>query len=204
MRQRDMPCPISPYADSCEIKMKRLSKRERRKGGSGSVTASGGTPDPWMRQVFASDEHVEHGRQFVHLGEVHMSQVVNKPVAFPGELQTYYATIAAIWAAAHKPRRLGAVYQPDDAVRAQQQVVSDLANGWRHIVRMSLNGYQELVLNGRETDGTALLFTPVQETAQANPECKGIFEIAAGWLRQSNTPLVGFPNGSWFGFCFAC
>jgi hypothetical protein len=49
---------------------------------------------------------------------------------------------------------------------------------------MALNGYQELVLNGRETDGTALLLTPVQETTQANPECKGIFEIAAGWLRQ--------------------
>jgi hypothetical protein len=46
---------------------------ERRKGGSGSVAAAGGTPDPWMRQVFASDQYVEHGRQLVHLGEVHMS-----------------------------------------------------------------------------------------------------------------------------------
>ena len=137
-----------------------------------------------MRQVFASDQYVEHGRQLVHLGEVHMSQVVNNPVAFLGELQAYHAAVAAIRAAAHKPRRLGAVYQPDDAVKAQHQVVSDLANGWRHIARMPLNGYQELVLNGRETDGTALLLTPVQETTQANPECKGTFEIAAGWLRQ--------------------
>jgi hypothetical protein len=184
--------------------MKRLSKRERRKGGSGSITAAGGTPDPWIRQVFASDKHVKHCRQLVHLGEVHISQVVNKPVAFLGELQAHHAAVAAIWASAHKPRRLGAVYQPDDTVRAQQQVVSDLANGWRHIARMPLNGYQELVLNRRKTDGTALLFTPVQETAQANQERKGILEIAAGWLRQSNTPLVGFPNGSWFGFHFAC
>jgi len=42
--------------------------------------------------------------------------------------------------------------------------------------------------------GTALLLTPVQETTQANPECKGTFEIAAGWLRQGNTPLVGVPQ----------
>ena len=147
-----------------------------------------------MRQVFASDQHVEHGRQLVHLGEVHMSQVVNNPVAFLGELQAYHAAVAAIRAAAHKPRRRGAVYQPDDAVTAQHQVVSDLANGWRPIARMPLNGHQELVLNGRETDGTALLLTPVQETTQANPECKGTFEIAAGWLRQGNTPLVGVPQ----------
>lgn len=147
-----------------------------------------------MRQVFASDQHVEHGHQLVHLGKVHMSQVVDDPVAFLGELQAYHAAVAAIRAAAHKPRRLGAVYQPDDAIRAQHQVVSDLANGWRPIARMSLNGYQELVLNGGETDGTALLFTPVQETTQANPECKGTFEIAAGWLRQGNTPLVGVPQ----------
>src|SRR2546430_2336341 len=156
-----------------------------------------------MRQVFASDQHVEHGRQLVHLGEVHMSQVVNNPVAFLGELQAYHAAVAAIRAAAHKPRRRGAVYQPDDAVTAQHQVVSDLANGWRPIARMPLNGHQELVLNGRETDGTALLLTPVQETTQANPECKGTFEIAAGWLRQGNTPLVGVPNGSWLGFHFS-
>ena len=157
-----------------------------------------------MRQVFASDQHVEHGRQLVHLGEVHMSQVVNNPVAFLGELQAYHAAVAAIRAAAHKPRRLGAVYQPDDAVTAQHQVVSDLANGWRPIARMPFNGHQELVLNGRETDGTALLLTPVQETTQANPECKGIFEIAAGWLRQGILLWSGFPNGSWFGFHFAC
>ncbi len=71
--------------------------------------------------------------------------------------------VVAVTFAADETERLGAVCQTDGAVVSQQQLIGDVPNRRSAGIGMSPHDEEQLMLSGREPDGTGLFFAPVQE-----------------------------------------
>ena len=113
-----------------------------------------------------------------------MGQIADEPVAFPGQLDARDPAVARIRPAPDQSCRHRPMHQFDRAVRAQEQVLGHLADGWRQLAGMALERHQELVLDVGEPGRAGLLLAPVLEPAQGDPEGQEILEISASWLWQ--------------------
>ena len=87
-----------------------------------------------------------------------------------GQAQADDPAVPRVLVPLHQPRLLRPVDQPHRAVVAQQQVARDVADGGARLPFVSADGEQELVLGRRQSRPFGLLFAPVQEAAQADPE----------------------------------
>lgn len=72
----------------------------------------------------------------------------------------------------------GPVHQLDDAVVAEQEVVSSVADGWRPAVPS--DGEQQLVLRGRETGRLGPVLAPSLEAAQTVAEVEEAAVVVVG------------------------
>lgn len=76
--------------------------------------------------------------------------------------------------------RRGPVNEPDHAVVAQDEVISELADRRSADIGMASYGEQELMLGRREAGGVGLLLAPVQKPPQARPKLEQMLVVAVG------------------------
>ncbi len=65
-------------------------------------------------------------------------------------------------------------------MRSQEQVASKIPYGGRPISPVSLDRYEQLVLNVGKALGLGLVFAPALKTTQGKPEIQQLLEVLPG------------------------
>ncbi|MFZ0002009.1 MAG: hypothetical protein WAK76_21165 [Trebonia sp.] len=115
---------------------------------------------------------VKNDRELVQPGEVSRGQLLQDPVARLGQADSHHAAVVRVTGPFDQSRRRGAVHELHGAVRAQQQVACQLADGGREVAGVSLDRHQQLMLDVRNALGLGLVFAPALEAPQRHTELK--------------------------------
>ena len=99
-------------------------------------------------------------------------QLLQDPVARLGQANSHHAAVVRVTGPFDQSRRRGAVHELHGAVRAQQQVACQLADGGREVAGVSLDRHQQLMLDVRNALGLGLVFAPALEAPQRHAELK--------------------------------
>ncbi len=125
-------------------------------------------------------ELVEDGRQPLQFVQVRGGQPVQPAGAVRGEPDPGDPAVAVVAPPLDQPGRFGPVDQLDRAVRPEQQVFGQVADGGRVGAGMALDGQQQLVLRRGEADLPGPRLRPAQEAAQPGAEGEQVLVILAG------------------------
>jgi hypothetical protein len=120
--------------------------------------------------VVPGHEFVKDGGEFVQAIKVGPGQLLNNAITGTGQADTDDTAVDLVRYPLGKAGRLGSVDQFHGTVRSQQKVVGDVADGGGHAWVVSLDGYQQLMLDMGQARVLGLILTPALETAQRDPE----------------------------------
>lgn len=118
----------------------------------------------------------------LELVEVGGGQAVQAFLAIGGEPDAGKAPVVVVAPSLHQLGRLGAVNQLDGAVMTQQQIAGEIPDGRALRSWVALDRQQQLVLGRCQADLARLGLAPVQEPAQAGPECQQVLVVVLGQL----------------------
>jgi hypothetical protein len=112
--------------------------------------------------------------------QVRPGQLPQDAVAFAGQPDPDHAAVVNVRRPLHQPGGFGPVHELDRAVRPQQQVAGQVADGGGHGPVVSLDRHQQLVLDVGQALGLRLVLAPALEAAQGDPEFQQPLEVLLG------------------------
>jgi hypothetical protein len=124
----------------------------------------------------------------VQLVQVSAGQLLQDLLAGAGQADPHHPAVAGVRRPLDQPRGLGPVYQLHRAVRAQQQVAGQVADGGRPGAPVTLDRDQQLVLHVGQARGPRLVFAPPLEAPQGDPELQQLLEVLLGELGHRHLP----------------
>jgi len=137
------------------------------------------------------DEFVKDGGEALEFVKVGCGQLAEPILAVGGEPDAGDAAVAAVAPALHQPGGLGAINQFDRAVRPEQQVGGQVADGGAIPAAVALDGQQQLMLGRGQAGRARPSLGPVLKAAQARPEREQVLIVLAGELAQPVTAHGG-------------
>jgi hypothetical protein len=137
-------------------------------------------------------EVIQDGGKLLDLAEVSGGELVQPFLAVSGEPDAGKAAVAMVVVPFYQPGCLGPGDQLGCAVRAEQQVAGQFADGRAVLPAVALDGEQQLVLGWGQAGRSCLGLGPVQEAAQPGPEGEQVLVVLAGQLAH---PLAGRVGG---------
>jgi hypothetical protein len=138
------------------------------------------------------DEFVQDFGQAVQLYQVGGGELIQDLLAPGGQPDPDEPPVAGIGAAPHETGYLSPIDQFDRAVMPQQQVIREIPHGRRLVAGMTLDRYEQLMLDMGQPGFASLIFTPALEPAQAAAERQQVLEVSAvlGLLRHALSPQL--------------
>ena len=147
-RRRSVPAPTTPP------KQEVLSLR----GSGPDARVAAGVIEPLPQDAQGAGDALQ-------LLEVQRGQTFERPLSGTAQAHAYHASVVGIGVAHHEPCRLCPPNEPDHAVLAQQQMVSDFAHCRPAGVAVASHCQEELMLRGRESHLGGPLLAPMQEAS---------------------------------------
>jgi hypothetical protein len=123
---------------------------------------------------------VEDHRELFQPGKVSCGQPLHDAVARLAQADPHHAAVARIRYPFDEARRLGPVNELHGAVRTLEQVAGQFADGGREVARVSLDRYEQLMLDVSEAGGLRLVFAPALEAPQGDTELQQPLEVTSG------------------------
>ena len=109
-------------------------------------------------------------------------------LAVGGQADPHHPAVLPVRSTLYQAGCLRAVHQFHRAVRAQQQVASQIAYGRGPVALMPLDRHQQLMLDMRQAGGLGLAFAPALEAPQGDPEFQQSLEVLLGELAHCHLP----------------
>jgi hypothetical protein len=150
-----------------------------------------GLGDPPALSVLAIYQLVEHGSEPVQALQVRLGQALQDLVPRTRQADPDDPPVVGVWLAVDQAGGLSTVDEFHRAVRAQQHVLGQVADGGGLRSGMPLDGDQELMLNMSEAGLTGLVLAPALELAQRDTELEQLLEVRApglSHLRRLSSP----------------
>ena len=122
-------------------------------------------------------EFIQDSCEIMQPVQVSLGQLLENPVSIPGQPDAYDPAIRTVRRPLHHAGGLGTVDKFHRAVRPEQEVAGEVANGGRLVSRMSLDRDQQLMLDVSQASSLRLVFAPPLEFAQGDTEIKQSLEI---------------------------
>ncbi|HEY6309267.1 MAG TPA: hypothetical protein VIY52_00455 [Streptosporangiaceae bacterium] len=113
---------------------------------------------------------VQDGGQFMQAVQVSAGQLLQYAVTCPGQADTDHTAVTPVRCPLHQPGGLRAVDQFHHAVRSQEQVACEVADGRRLVPRMSFDRHEQLMLHVRKALNLSLVLAPALKAPQSDTE----------------------------------
>lgn len=126
------------------------------------------------------DQMLERRRKALELIQVQGRKPLQPAFAVRRQHDAHDTTVRVGLRPGDEAARLGPVDELDRAVRAEQQIVGDLAHGRPTPIIVTLDRQHQLVLGGAEADLTRLPLAPLLEATEIRTKGEQARKLAAG------------------------